>query len=236
MRKLVLIILFIGMADHFCSAQRASILIFSKTKAYRHESIADGKVALQKLCSEMGFSMDTTESSDVFTYDNLKKYYALVFLSTTGDLFNEDQQEALQRYIRSGGGYVGIHGASDAEYDWPWYGKLVGAYFKNHPPIQPALMTLAKSFGKSKLQERWERIDEWHNYKDISVSIEVIYYLEESSYQGGENAGKHPIVWFQKFDGGRSFYMGIGHTRESYREKFFLDLLREGILFAVGDR
>src|SRR5689334_12334085 len=116
------------------------ILVFSKTTGYRHASIKDGIAAIRKLAAEHQVGVDYSEDASVFTDANLTRYKAIVFLSTSGTLFNDEQRAAFERYIRAGGGYVGIHSASDTEYEWSWYGQLVGAYFKNHPHIQQATL------------------------------------------------------------------------------------------------
>ena len=109
------------------------VLVFSKTAGFRHSSIPNGKAAIQKLGKENDFDVDTTEDPIVFTEDNLKKYAAVVFLNTTGNVLNYKQEAAFERFIQAGGGFVGIHSATDTEYDWRWYAKLVGANFESHP-------------------------------------------------------------------------------------------------------
>ncbi|MDB5240169.1 MAG: hypothetical protein JWP57_794, partial [Spirosoma sp.] len=104
------------------------VLVFSKTKGWKHTSIPFGNVAIQKLGRENNFRVDTTKNADYFNDDSLRHYQAVVFLSTTGNVLNPVQQAAFERYIQAGGGYMGIHAAADTEYDWPWYNKLVGAY------------------------------------------------------------------------------------------------------------
>ena len=218
-----------------CGREEKRILVFSKTTGYRHESIEDGKAALQKLGKENGFEVDTTEDASLFTEDNLKKYNAVVFLSTTQDVLNTVQQGDFKRYIEAGGGYVGIHAAADTEYEWPWYGKLVGAYFMSHPRTQEATVKRVADFGSNPTPETWTRTDEWYNYKKISDAINVIYNLDETSYEGGANGENHPIAWYQEFEGGRSFYTGLGHTRESYSDSLFLSHVLQGINYAMGD-
>jgi len=116
------------------------ILVFSKTGAFRHASIPAAIAALKKLAAHNNVAADFTEDSTVFNDANLAQYDAVVFLMTTGNILNDGQQAAFERYIRSGGGYVGVHSASDTEYSWPWYGQLVGAYFHNHPASQQATL------------------------------------------------------------------------------------------------
>lgn len=234
MRKLIAL-LALGLLLQSCFNDTPRVLVFTKTKGYRHESIPEGKAAIQKLGEENGFEVDTTENADYFVEDSLKRYRAVVFLSTTGDVLNQAQQNAFKRFIQAGGGYVGVHAAADTEYEWWWYGKLVGAYFKSHPNQQKAkLVKQPTEKLDQKLPEPWERFDEWYNYKKISPDLNVLVKLDESSYQGGENGDNHPIVWYHEFDGGRSFYTGLGHTKESYSEPEILEQLKNGITYAMG--
>ena len=113
-----------------------SVLVFSKTSGYRHDSIPDGIAAIEQLGADNSFSVVATEDDAQFTDDNLANYAAVVFLNTTGTVLDDAEKAAFMRYIESGGGFVGIHSATDTEYEWPWYGQLVGAYFQSHPDIQ----------------------------------------------------------------------------------------------------
>src|SRR2546422_3179236 len=115
------------------AAQQPPVLVFSKTAGFRHSSIPNGIAAIRKLGQENGFAVDATEDAGAFTRKNLARYSAVVFLSTTGDVLDAAQQDDFERFIQAGGGYVGVHSATDTEYDWPWYGRLAGAYFNGHP-------------------------------------------------------------------------------------------------------
>jgi len=213
------------------------VLVFSKTTGFRHDSIPDGIAAIRRLGGERGFSVDATEDASLFEDSRLAPYAAVVFLCTTGDVLDDDQQAAFQRYIEKGRGFVGVHSAADTEYDWPWYGGLVGAYFKNHPAIQPAAIRIADSVHASTrdLPPLWERTDEWYNFQtNPRARAHVLASLDESTYSGGEMGGDHPIAWCQFYDGGRAWYTALGHTRESYAEPLFLGHLLGGIRFAAG--
>jgi len=137
------------------------VLVFSKTAGFRHSSIPTGVEAIRTLGAENGFSVTATEDAGAFTDGNLAQYEAVVFLSTTGDVLDETQQAAFERYIEGGGGYVGIHAASDTEYDWPWYGGLVGAYFNGHPAPQTATVKVRGRSNPSTagVPRRWTRFD-----------------------------------------------------------------------------
>ncbi|HEX5540381.1 MAG TPA: ThuA domain-containing protein [Micromonospora sp.] len=214
-------------------------LIFSKTAGFRHSSIPDGIAAIKKLGQENNFAVDATEDAAAFTDENLSRYAAVVWLSTTGDVLNAEQQAAFERYIQQGGGYAGIHAASDTEYDWPWYGELVGAYFASHPEIQPATVRVLDRVHPSTkdLPARWNRTDEWYNYRtNPRGKVHVLATLDETSYQprGGAMGLDHPIAWCHDFDGGRSWYTGGGHTEESFTEPEFLRHLLGGLKTAAG--
>jgi uncharacterized protein len=216
--------------------KKPSILVFSKTAGFRHASIAEGKIALLQLGRDNNFSVDTTEDASMFTDKTLKKYSAVIFLSTTGDVLNDEQQKAFENYIRSGKGFFGIHAATDTEYGWPWFGKLVGAYFISHPKTQKAKLVIIDKINKavSHLPEVWERTDEWYNFKNINPDIKVIMTIDENSYEGGKNSPSHPMAWYHEYDGGKSFYTALGHTPESYSDPLFLQHLLGGIKYAAG--
>ncbi|MFJ9012740.1 ThuA domain-containing protein [Streptomyces canus] len=223
-------------ASHSADAER--VLVFSKTAGFRHDSIPDGVAAVKQLGETGGFTVDATEDANAFTPKNLRRYDAVVFLSTTGDVLDPTQQRAFEGYIRQGGGYVGIHAAADTEYDWAFYGGLVGAYFQSHPAIQPATVVAEDRAhpSTSGLPPTWNRTDEWYNYRSNPRDrAHVLASLDESSYTGGTMNGDHPIAWCQDYQGGRAFYTGLGHTKESYADPAFLGHVLGGIRYAIGD-
>jgi type 1 glutamine amidotransferase len=216
--------------------QKNKILVFSKTAGFRHASIPKGKEALLLMGKQNNFLVDTTEDATVFNSNNLKQYDAVIFLSTTGDIFNNEQQTAFENFIRSGKGFVGIHAAADTEYEWPWYNRLVGAYFVSHPKQQKAKLTVTdhKHASTKHLPHVWERFDEWYNYKSRNNDVKVLMTIDESSYEGGKEGAYHPMAWYHSFDGGRAFYTALGHTDESYKEENFLKHVLGGIKYACG--
>lgn len=218
------------------SLAKDKILVFSKTAGYHHKSIDAGIKAIQELGIKYHFEVDTTTDSTKFVYANLKQYATVVFLSTTGDVLNEEQQNAFQQYIKSGGGFLGVHAASDTEYGWPWYGKLVGAYFVKHPKIQEAVLVINDStnMATKHLPRPWKRTDEWYNFKDIQPDLHVLISIDESSYEGGSNGAHHPMAWYHNFDGGRAFYTELGHTDESYADPLYLQHLWGGLQYTMG--
>jgi cytochrome c len=214
------------------------VLVFSKTSGYRHESIEAGKKALVQMGAANGFGVDLTEDASRITEDSLKQYAAVLFLSPTGNVLDRAQEVDLQRYIQAGGGYVGIHAASDAEYEWHWYGRLVGGYFTSHPATQPATLRIVdtKHGSTAHLPAEWKRTDEWYNFKALQPDLHVLVEIDEKSYTGGTNGAKHPMSWYHDFDGGRAWYTELGHTVESYSDSLFLKHVLGGIQYAIGER
>jgi len=223
--------------DHF-GGPVYKILVFSKTAAFRHASIPDGIAALKKLGAANNFSVDATEDAAAFTDDNLKQYKAIVFLSTTGDILNDAQKQAMINYIHHGGGFVGVHSASDTEYNWPWYGQLVGAYFDKHPPGTPTAVVHLEDPNHpstSSLPLTWTHTDEWYNFRtNPRASVHVLATVDESTYTGGTMNGDHPIAWCHDFEGGRAWYTALGHTKECYSDPLFLMHLLGGIVYAAS--
>ena len=231
-----IILLLAIVSIYSCSIKEEKVLVFSKTAGYRHGSIASGIKAVEKLGVENGFIVDATEDASFFTEEKLSQYAAVIFMNTTGDVLDAVQQADFERYIQAGGGFVGVHAATDTEYDWPWYNKLVGAYFKGHPkPQEATLNTIDKTHESTKLlDDSWTKKDEWYNFKDINPDINVLIEIDEKSYKGGTNGEHHPISWYHEYDGGRSFYTEMGHSNETFENPTFLTHLLGGIKYAIG--
>ena len=213
------------------------VLVFTRTEGFRHDSIPSGVEAIRSLGAQHGFVADWTEDATVFSDETLSRYRAVIFLSTTGDVLDPLQQGAFERYIRGGNGYVGIHSATDTEYDWPWYGGLVGAYFSNHPSIQAAAIHIEDRSHPSTepLPDIWLRTDEWYDFRaNPRGSVTVLASLDEGTYAGGGMGADHPIAWYHEYDSGRAWYTAGGHTSESYSEPLFVLHILGGILYAAG--
>jgi cytochrome c len=213
------------------------VLIFTKTAGYHHASIPVGVEAIMKLGKENGFAVDTTSDAALIKESNLQQYEALIFLSTTGPLLNADERNDMERYIQAGGGFVGIHAAADAEYDWHWYGRLVGGYFQSHPQQQEAVLHVVDKnhISTSHLPDTWKRTDEWYNYKEFNKDVHVLITIDENSYKGGNMGAVHPMAWYHNFDGGRAWYTELGHTDESYSDPLYLKHILGGIKWAMGN-
>lgn len=251
LRTLRLIIyssLFIALLAACSDAPPPRILVFSKTAGYRHSCIPVANTALRLLCKQNGMMMDTSEDASVFNEKNLRRYDAVVFLCTTGDVLNPAQEVDFERYIQAGGGFLGIHSATDTEYGWGWFGGLVGGYFNGHPEQQDAVLHVENHDHPATRHlpgKEWKRRDEWYNFKDINPNVKVLLSIDEGSYKGGTNCGEqptadnrpcHPMSWHHEYDGGRAFYTALGHTHESYAEPLFLQHLLGGLKYAIGKR
>jgi type 1 glutamine amidotransferase len=214
-----------------------TVLVFTRTAAFRHESIPAGIAALQALGAQHHFQVEASEDAAVFTPENLARYRVVIFCNTTGDILDPNQQAAFEQFIRQGGGFVGIHSATDTEYAWPWYGQLVGAYFADHPAIQTATVKVVDATHASTqfLPAAWTRHDEWYNFRAaLAPHVRILLALDETTYAGGSMGALHPITWYHQYDGGRAWYTAMGHTTASYSEPLFLEHLAGGVLWAAG--
>lgn len=229
------------MSGMFGAGLTFAVLVFSKTAAYRHEAIADGIRTLEELGRDRGWEVTATEDARIFSDEGLARFDAVVFLMTTGDVLDSDQQAAFERFLKKGKGYVGIHSASDTEYDWPFYGGLVGAYFRSHPEIQQATYRVENREHPATrhLPPSWVRTDEHYSFRENPRGrVQVLISLDEGSYAPGKDAmGDHPVVWYQELEGGgRSFYTALGHTKESYSDPLFREHVASAISWAASVR
>ncbi|MHC4421338.1 MAG: ThuA domain-containing protein [Planctomycetota bacterium] len=226
-----------GLAAAACQPQPAAqapgpgrVLVMTKTAGFRHGSIDAGAEAISKLGAEHGFAVDVTGDAAVFAPDRLAAYDVVVFLNTTGDILERPQEAALESFVRNGGGFVGIHAATDTEYEWAWYGQLVGARFEGHGPVQVARLIPADRDHPSTrhLPSPWTRSDEWYRFSDMAPDLHVLVRVQE-----GDGPAR-PIVWCLVFDGGRSWYTGVGHSPENFAEPLVVEHLLGGITWAMG--
>jgi cytochrome c len=224
-------------AETSTSASPPRLLVFSRTTGFRHPSIEPGIAAVRDIGAANGFDVDATEDATAMTPANLMRYRAVLFLSTSGDVLDRDQETALERYVLSGGGFAGVHAAADTEYDWPFYEELVGTRFKQHPAIQQATVVVQDRSHPSTtgLPARWTRTDEWYDFRaSPRPASHVLLVLDESSYEGGTMGADHPISWCRTVGAGRSWYSGLGHTDGSFAEPLYRAHLLGGIRYALG--
>jgi type 1 glutamine amidotransferase len=215
------------------------LLLYSKTVGFRHDSIEDGSKALARLAREKGWECEATEDPSSFHDSRLAAFDLVLFLNTNGNVLDDAGREALVRFVRSKKAFVGVHGAAATETDWTWFGGLVGATFKAHPAVQPARVAVADASHPATrhLPASWRRIDEWYGFHESPrARVRVLLTLDESSYEAGDGAmgADHPLSWCHEYEGGRSFYTALGHTKESYGEQAFLEHVAGGIAWALG--
>ncbi|MGJ8680529.1 ThuA domain-containing protein [Paraglaciecola sp.] len=218
------------------------VLIFTKTAGWRHKSIEPGREALKQALLSKGIEVVVSEDATLFTDQTLSEMSALVFLNTTGDILNEAQQVAMERYIQAGGGFVGIHAATDTEWkgDWIWYRRLVGGVFASHPNtpsnVQTARIQVMDKTHPSTahLPDNFLMADEWYDFKSLSNRRIDIMKVDETTYSGGGHGEYHPIAWYHEFDGGRAFYTGIGHNADNFNEPLYTQHLLGAVEYAIG--
>jgi uncharacterized protein len=215
----------------------SAALVLSRTTGYRHESIAAGVAALGELGPTAGLTVESTEDTGAFTPTGLRAYAVVVFLNTSGDLFDDAQRAAFEAYVRGGGGFVGVHCAAATELDWPFYRWLVGAAFVDHPDVAPATIRVVDRThpATAHLGPRWSRVDEWYNFDAVPrAGVRVLLRLDEASYPGGTMGADHPVAWCHDEAGGRACYTALGHTVEAYAEPALRAHLLGALAWAAG--
>lgn len=207
-----------------------NVLVLTETQGFRHASISNGWSMFSINADQWNIKLTETKNSTMFTDESLKDFDIVVLLSTTGDVFSDDEQVAFQNFVEQGGAVLGIHAAADAEYDWPWYVNMLGAWFDNHPAIQEATCNaVSDHISVSGLPQTWVRTDEWYNFKNIATDNNVVVTIDETTYSGGTNGVDHPISWYRTIGDGKVFYTAMGHTEESYTDPLFVQHIRQAI-------
>lgn len=220
------------------------ILIFTHTTGYRHASIEPGIAALKTIAAKEGIAVEASEAPALFDDPAaLARFDAIVLLSTTTDpkkpeseWFTGKRREALQGFVRGGGGIVAIHAAADSHYNWPWYGRMIGGRFQRHPPDTPT-GTLTRRDARHPatvaLPETFKRTDEWYSYQDYDPTLRLLLTLDPASI-GEADANPNPIAWSHMFEGGRVFYTGLGHTEDGWTDPNLVAHLTGGLRWALG--
>ncbi len=246
-RKFFIIFLLVQTCSCFIATAQKQFkaLLVTTTRGWHHESLHSGVLAIQELGRKNFFDVVLFEDPNGFTDKYLEQFQVVIFLNTTGDIFDSAQQKVMERFIQSGKGFVGIHSATDTEYDWDWYTKLVGRMFHIHPAVQTARVNIIdtsfpglQGFTGNKL---WT--DEWYEFGPEKISgLNYILAVDESTYnpnvqwgdKKGEGMGKlHPVAWYHNYDGGRAFYTALGHIPVIFSDPIFLNHLYAGIFWAA---
>lgn len=226
--------------------RKIKILVYTKNgEGYVHDNIENSVQALKALGERLGFAVDASNDPAVFTDDNLQQYDALVFSNTNNNVFDTDAQRvALMRYIQAGGGFVGIHSASGTERQWKWFKQLLGATFYWHDRFQPFTVNVVDPGHPSvrHLPRKWIRAqgDEFYYLKQLNVNLHVVAVNDATTLQGEDPrrldtfGDVFPSVWCQEFDGGRSWYTSLGHSKEDYLDEAFRQHILGGIEWVVS--
>lgn len=226
-------------------AQQFRAILITETAGWHHHSIVSAVPAMEGLAKRHNFALDRYQPGEKLTSEMLDPYDVAIFVNTTMDIFDEDEQKAFEGFIQAGNGYVGVHAASDTEYDWPWYTQLVGHMFVIHPTIQTAMLDIKDSNfpGLARWPDRLLWTDEYYEFTPAKIEgLNYLITIDESTYDpkadwgrvSGDGMGDfHPMAWYHEFDGGRAFYTALGHMPEVYQEKLFLEHVYGGIYWAA---
>jgi type 1 glutamine amidotransferase len=226
-------------------AEQFSVLLFTKTAGWHHGSTHEGVTAVRELGELHDFGVFWTENAGlVFNDEQLKKYKVVIFLNTTGDVLDEKQQAAFERYMQAGGGYVGVHSAADTEYGWPWYTKMVSHMFHIHPAVQTATIKVENpNFpGMDRFAKRFLFTEEWYEYDAARTKVNYLLSVDEKTFKPyakwGPKEGKgmgdfHPLAWYHEYDGGRAFYTALGHLPATFSDASFRHHIYGGIYWAA---
>ena len=224
------------------AADEPRVLLFSHSTGYRHASIEPGVAAIKVLGAREGMEIVASEDPNVFSAKGLADFDAIIFLSTSTDSkkpesewFQGTRREALQSFVRGGGGIVGIHAASDSHYHWPWYVRMIGGHFARHPAGTPEgelKVTDAGHPATKGIAARTRRVDEWYYFEDYNPEAKLLVTLDPASI-GEKDANPNPISWAHEYEGGRVFYTAMGHTAESFSDPYFLKHLTGGLRWVM---
>jgi hypothetical protein len=230
MRRLVLFLLAFTFAAPSLASPKGTILIFSGTTGYRHDSIPAGIQAVTAIARSKGLGVVASEDPAVFSSASLRRFRAIVLLSCTTDPKKPESEwlvgerrNALQQFLRRGGGILAIHAAADSHYHWPWYGRMIGGHFARHPAGTPTGTVRVAATGQTQ-----RRTDEWYYFDDYDPTSRLLATLDPATI-GEPDVNPNPVEWRRTVDGGRVFYTAMGHTTASYSEPWFLKQLAGGL-------
>jgi type 1 glutamine amidotransferase len=211
------------------------VMVLTATRGFRHGSIGAAREVMNTMGAAGGeFAVTTTEDVSTITAATLARYDVLCFILTTGELpFDDEQRRAIVNFVSAGKGFVGIHSAADTLYDWPDYGRLVGAYFKEHPWTQAATVLVEDGSHPSTagLGDRFTLTEEFYTFRDNPRGVQVLLRLDPSSVGG---SGDFPLAWAHTFGAGRAYYNALGHFDETWRDGRFQRQLAGALRWAAG--
>src|SRR5690606_19979799 len=214
------------------------VLVFTKTEAYRHESIAAGVQTITDIAHKLGFETIHTESSAIFNPTQLSQVAAIVFLNTTGNILEEKQRKALTEYMIMGGSFMGVHSAADTETDWEWYIDHIGGQYAKHDKLKESFLHLIKDtlMINNGMADTYARADEWYSFVNLNPENYVLIERQKCMESDSSIPKMTPVAWVKKSENGKVFYTGIGHTSESYQEPFVVNHLTNGMKYLLNIR
>jgi len=251
MTPLRIVIALLALACVAGAADR-KVLVYTRNftpdgKGYVHDNVQASVEAIRKLGSEKGFSVDVSDKPGVFTAENLKQYRAIVFSNSNNEAFENDaQREALQKFVRAGGGVVGIHSATGSERKWPWFWSMMGGKFLRHPKMQTFTVRVKEPshLSAKSLPATFEWTDECYYHDNMSTDIRAVLVTDpaklddpkKGEYPGDRFGDSLPLAWYHEFEGGRVFYIALGHKIEHYSDPRLQGIILGGIQWAMGEK
>jgi uncharacterized protein len=232
------------------AATAPKVLVYTRNytpdgKGYVHDNIASSVDAIKKMGAEKGFAVDVSDDPATFRDANLKQYAAIVFANSNNEAFSSDvQRDAFKHYIESGGGFVGLHSASGSERDWPYFWSVLGGKFAAHPRMQSFQVQVADPGFPAvrNLPAQFEWTDECYFIDHLNPDIHPVLvtdrtklnFLELMKIDTNSFPNPLPLAWYHRFDGGREFYLALGHNKEDYANPTLYGIIENGILWAMG--
>lgn len=242
----LLLTLALALGSTVASAAQFKALLITKTDGWHHDSIAAAVPALQDMAKLHDFELVWPNTLAIVSDQGLASFDVIIFALSTGDVLNDEQQAAVEKFVQNGGGIAGVHsGGTDTEYEWDWWTKGMGHMFHIHPAVQTGTVeVLEPNFpGMDRFAKRFLFTEEWYEF-DASRNKNLNYLLavDESTYDPAANWGTkqgegmgdfHPLSWFHNYDGGRIFYTAFGHLPATYKDANFLHHVYGGIYWAA---
>jgi type 1 glutamine amidotransferase len=210
--------------------------MLTATAGFRHDSIATARQVLTSLGTSSGeFTITSTEDVSAITASTLANHEVLFFALTSGELaFTADQRAAILAFVSRGGGFLGAHSATDTLYEWPEYGALVGAYFKEHPWTQQASVIVEDRAhpATSALADRFSIQEEFYTFRENPRDrVQVLLRLDATSVGA---SGDYPLAWVQSYGSGRVYYNALGHFASTWNTPQFQRQITGAIRWAAG--
>ncbi len=247
--SLVLALLSVACHPFVRQAEPARVLVYTRSftadgKGYVHDNIATSVAAIRRMGAEKGFLVDVSDDPATFSDANLKQYAALIFSNSNNEAFASDvQRDAFKAYIQQGGGFVAIHSASGSERSWPYFWSVLGGKFVRHPVLQTFKVHVAdpKFAAVQGLPTDFDWTDECYFLDHLNPDIHPVLVTDRTVLKGlpalkidvDSFPNPLPLAWYHNFDGGREFYVALGHRKEDYANPVLYGVIERGILWAM---